>query len=154
MSQSNVTMSGVEQIDSISNVPQYASFYLNGGQWTITDSVIVKDFSGNGNIGFNTGSTLTRCTFFIKCASVGSTGIQGGKPILNNSIIMSDNSSAINDNAIDPSTCSHSCFFQMHSNDTSGGTNNIFADPQFVDSATGDLRLRPSSPCINAGTAS
>jgi hypothetical protein len=37
---------------------------------------------------------------------------------------------------------------------TGDGTNNIFADPQFVDFATGDLRLRPSSPCIGAGTAS
>ena len=154
MSQSNVNMSGVEQIDSISHAPQYASFYKFDGQWTITDSVIVKDFSGNGSIGFNTGSTLTRCSFLIKCASVGSTGIQGGRPILNNSIIMSDNSSAINDNVINPSTCSHSCFFQMHSNDSSGGTNNVFADPLFVDLANGDLRLRPSSPCINAGTAS
>ena len=36
----------------------------------------------------------------------------------------------------------------------SGGTNNIFSDPLFVDSTTGDFRLRPSSPCINAGTVS
>jgi hypothetical protein len=34
----------------------------------------------------------------------------------------------------------------------SGGTNNVFADPQFIDVANDDLRLRPSSPCINAGT--
>ena len=27
----------------------------------------------------------------------------------------------------------------------------VLADPQFVDSANGDRRLRPSSPCINAG---
>ena len=27
----------------------------------------------------------------------------------------------------------------------------VLADPQFVDPANGDLRLRPSSPCINAG---
>jgi len=33
-------------------------------------------------------------------------------------------------------------------------SNNIAQDPQFVDSANGDLRLRPSSPCIGAGTAS
>ena len=36
----------------------------------------------------------------------------------------------------------------------SGGTNNIFQDPQFVDSTSGDFRLRPTSPCIGAGTSS
>jgi hypothetical protein len=36
----------------------------------------------------------------------------------------------------------------------SGGTNNIFQDPQFVDSANSDYRLRPTSPCIGAATAS
>ena len=47
------------------------------------------------------------------------------------------------------------CFHQFDdSNNGSGGTDNVFADPQFVDSANGDFRLRPSSPCINAGTAS
>jgi len=34
------------------------------------------------------------------------------------------------------------------------GTNNLFEDPLFVDVANLDLRLRPTSPCINAGTAS
>ena len=45
----------------------------------------------------------------------------------------------------------NNCFHQFGTNNTSGGTDNIFADPQFVDPANGDLRLRPSSPCINAG---
>ena len=36
----------------------------------------------------------------------------------------------------------------------SGGTDNIFQDPQFVDSASSDYRLRPTSPCIGAATAS
>jgi len=35
-----------------------------------------------------------------------------------------------------------------------GGTNNIFQDPQFVDSANSDYRLRPTSPCIGAATTS
>ena len=46
------------------------------------------------------------------------------------------------------------CFHNFGSSNASGGTNNVFADPLFVDPASSDLRLRPSSPCINAGTAS
>ena len=46
------------------------------------------------------------------------------------------------------------CFYQFHSNNTSGGTDNVFSDPLFVDPTNADLRLRPGSPCINAGTAS
>ena len=46
------------------------------------------------------------------------------------------------------------CFHNFGSSNASGGTNNVFADPLFVDVANLDLRLRPTSPCINAGTAS
>lgn len=31
------------------------------------------------------------------------------------------------------------------------GVGNIYADPQFVDAANGDYRLKPTSPCIDAG---
>lgn len=53
-------------------------------------------------------------------------------------------------------TISNNCYFNTattagNAKDTGGA---IFADPQFVDSANNDYRLRPSSPCINAGTAS
>lgn len=52
-----------------------------------------------------------------------------------------------------PSTYSNNCFDDTAL--TSGGTDNLFeTDPIFVDSANGDYRLRPSSPCIGAGTAS
>ena len=46
------------------------------------------------------------------------------------------------------------CFHNFGSSNSSGGTNNVFADPQFIDVADLDFRLRPTSPCIGAGTAS
>lgn len=52
-----------------------------------------------------------------------------------------------------PSTYKNNCF--NNTGEASGGTDNLFeTDPQFVDSTNADYRLRPSSPCINAGTAS
>jgi hypothetical protein len=49
--------------------------------------------------------------------------------------------------------CTNCCFHEMGTQ--SGGTNNLFStDPQFVDAPNGDYRLRPSSPCIGAATAS
>ncbi len=58
--------------------------------------------------------------------------------------------------ATNTETISYNCYFNTatttgNARDTAGA---IFADPQFVDSPNGDYRLRPSSPCINAGTAS
>jgi len=52
-----------------------------------------------------------------------------------------------------PATYSNNCF--NTTNISSGGTDNLFnTDPVFVDSANEDYRLRPTSPCIGAGTAS
>jgi hypothetical protein len=70
-----------------------------------------------------------------------------------NNIFMSADNSKMGSRTI-ASNSSNCCFFQFHSNNTSGGTNNVFENPLYVDPDNGDLRLRPSSPCINAGTAS
>jgi hypothetical protein len=79
---------------------------------------------------------------------------------LKNCIISADASTFISSSIAEFSdTAVNCCINNMGAvNDQGGGTgdgtNNVFADPQYVDSTTGDLRLRPSSPCINAGTAS
>jgi len=102
------------------------------------------------------GASIDNCSFFIKCPNVSANGITttGNRPTATNSIFMSSNSSAIATTALDITKCTNCCVYDMSTDDTSGGTDNIFVDPQFVDSDNGDLRLRPTSPCIGAGTAS
>ena len=145
---------GIDHQDTIAHTGTLFNTLAN--YWRISDSIFVVNYSGNAQLFFNdtTGTTeINRCSFFIKCSSVGSGGISGGTTGSQvNTIYSSDNSNAINDNVINTSNLTNCCIHNMHSNDSSGGTNNIFADPQYVDPANGDLRLRPNSPCISAGT--
>ena len=97
-------------------------------------SCTIKLTGGNAQsfLGYGKYSTSTRTT--KNCIFVGFTG---------NETLYSNSTGTI----VDTNNC-------YHTTAHSGGTNNVFGDPLFVDSATSDYRLRPSSPCINAGTAS
>lgn len=156
-----VTLNNINHADTISGSrSSLGIFYFksNSNLNVVTNSSFTVDYSTSDRFVHSAGSTsFNSCSFFLKCSSVGSGGITSftsGPGTMKNTVFMSDNSTAIDSTVIDTSNCTNCCVFQMHSGDSSGGTDNIFVDPQFVDSANGDLRLRPSSPCINAGTSS
>jgi len=75
----------------------------------------------------------------------------GSVSLAKNTIFKSNDSGSVVSGNI-ASTCENCCIDNWGTT-TSGGTDNIFSDPLLVDLTNGDLRLRPSSPCINAGTA-
>ena len=159
-SNTTFTINKIKHADTISGSRGgLGIFYAANGSNpnSITNSSFSINYSTSDRF-FHTAqnTTLTSCTFFIKCSSVATNGITGfgGPAGSTNTIFMSDNADAIDASVINISQCTNCCVFQMDSGDSSGGTNNVFADPQFVDSANGDYRLRPTSPCIGAGTAS
>lgn len=51
---------------------------------------------------------------------------------------------------INPTTASHNCYHNLgvNSDNAPDSAGAVFGDPQFIDSANGDYRLRPSSPCV------
>ena len=100
-------------------------------------------------------ATVEGNSFYFDLASVSGTiaGASSSFTSSKNNIFMSSDNSKMGSDSTAASS-SNCCFFQFHANNTSGGTDNVFSDPLFVDEANGDLRLRPGSPCINAGTAS
>jgi len=123
---------------------QYAS-----GTYLMKYTKFLQEFSGN--------------TFFVSNVGTGTIYLEyngaaqdvSNVPVYKNNIFATDNASTgLDTQATIADQGSNNCFFQFDDTyNASGGTDNVFADPQFVDSANGDLRLRPSSPCINAGVA-
>ncbi len=76
-----------------------------------------------------------------------------GSVTVKNSILFADGSGTTTLGTANTFTESNNCYRNI--GESADPANSIIVDdPQFVDSANADLRLRPSSPCINAGTAS
>lgn len=127
-------------------------FQYNSGNYFEQATAKLAEFSGNtiyiSSLNGKTGPvyyTYSQSTDLRSC------------PIVKNNIFATDDTTGgvLNTQSSFSGSSNNSCFHQFDDSfNTSGGTNNVFADPQFVDSANGDLRLRPTSPCINAGTAS
>jgi len=100
--------------------------------------------------------TFDSCSFYWS-KSTGTPSVSGMNRTANlkNCIFVGDStqtwSSSASNTLISNST--NCCIYDLDHTST-GGTDNIFVDPQFVDLDSGDFRLRPTSPCIGAGTAS
>ena len=101
-----------------------------------------------------TGSDFQRNSFFLEVTNLTTIEPDGNNIISinkNNIFATTDNAKA--NTSPNVSTNSVNCCIHNFSV-SSGGTDNIFADPLYVYPENGDLRLRPSSPCIGTATTS
>ncbi len=96
--------------------------------------------------------TLNGCTLRHSTGGTSNIFDRTGTTIFKNTILYGDNS-GISLGTFSSLTESYNCYYNV--NQSADPANNIIVDdPQFVDEPNGDFRLRPTSPCINAGTAS
>ena len=122
---------------------------LTGGTTATTFGFVIGgDFTQDG---FNE-VTFKRNTFVITNGSADKfssyTGI-ASSTFNSNIFVGNANSETL---GFTPTSATNNCY---HNNGISSGNGGlVFADPQFVDAPNGDYRLRPTSPCISAGTSS
>jgi hypothetical protein len=126
------------------------------------ETVIVVKTTGSSSKAFRdrNGTTanlaslsLINSTVYYEGGSSSTVMERTGTTVIKNTILYGGNANATLGTSSVFLTESSNCYYNIgESADVANAI--IVADPQFVDSATGDYRLRPSSPCIGAGTAS
>lgn len=88
----------------------------------------------------------------------GSSGIYAARDdertVVRNCIIANNPRGIVTDNNSGRLVIEYNCLFNTEADfdRVTPGAGNIIANPGFVDSASGDWRLRPDSPCISAGS--
>ncbi len=108
------------------------SAYYGGGMFRCDDIIQNNTIWGNSATGgaYSRGGGLEDCDGTIR-----------------NCTIWANTAVSMGDQLHECSTPSYSCIQDW----TEGGTGNISSDPQLVDPANGDFRLRSTSPCVDAG---
>ena len=108
--------------------------------------------TGTRPFNYTQNMTMTNCSLFFDMTNTTGFTPRGDAIFTFKDCIFSTNdNSKVSQNYSNSST--NCCFHNMGTTNSTGGTDNFYADPLYVDSSS-DLRLRPSSPCIGAGTAS
>ncbi|MBI4560138.1 MAG: hypothetical protein HY706_21295 [Candidatus Hydrogenedentes bacterium] len=101
---------------------------------------------------YDTRIYLHNCTFWANVAGEGSAVLHNTGAVVNvrNSVFWNNTPLQIVNNVTDypPLFSVHHCLVQGGYE----GEGNLDLDPQFVDAVNGDVRLRPTSPCIDVGT--
>jgi hypothetical protein len=129
----------------------------NGPGLVCTDTVLITGATSTGGFGcyiMPHSLDMQRCSIYLHSTSVTTkftvnASQHQNSTFKNNIVYGAGNNEVFN---FTPTSASNNCYHNTGISSGNGGT--VFADPQFVDPTNGDLRLRPSSPCIGAGTAS
>lgn len=124
------------------------NFQYNSGNYFENSTGKLAEFSGNTLYISNLSGKSAFYFSYTASADLRSCAV------VKNNIFTSDDTTGavINTQNSFSGSSNNSCWFQFDDSENgSGGTNNVFTDPLFVDSTNDDFRLRPSSPCINAG---
>ena len=117
----------------------------NGPHGTVRNCTISGNTNSSPGIGggVDNDGTVENCTISGNTATNGVGGVHNDHGIVLNCIMYYNEHGDFDKN---PSSYFYSCAPGL------SGNGNISSDPQFVDSANGNYRLKYSSPCINTGT--
>jgi len=126
----------------------HARYDGGGASFVALDNCLLLENSAGQDGGGATGSAMTNCTVVANSAVRNGGGIYGqsSRAIIRNSIIYFNTSDTMTTSNRHAGDITYSCVGGEGTFD-----HNIELDPQFVDLASRNLRLLPSSPCRNIG---
>lgn len=127
---------------------------FSGNVWRCYDNDINLEIGAGSNFGDFRSAKWERTSLYFNISGTGLTlDATITSAAFKNSIFMTSDNSQMNSTKNYATLSTNCCIYQFGSGQ-SGGTSNVLSDPQFVDAPNGDLRLRPTSPCIGAATTS